>query len=289
MRIIPTTSLADLIDRYQVFFIDQFGVLRDDAGAYDGAAAAMRELKAAGKTVVILSNSGRSGEYNAERLGRLGFDRATFDHFVTSGDVALAILSGPDSPILHDARCFTISSEGDTNLVNRLGLVAVDNAADADVVIIAGSEAETISMDDYRESLRPAVELGRPCFCINPDIHKLANGRTAPGAGSIAKLYEELGGKVTWLGKPFPDIYEHALAASGHPDRRQVVCIGDSIDHDILGAKNARLNSVLVGTGILAKKTMAERMSLMAEATAWPTFFMPRFRSQSESLPPSSM
>lgn len=275
MSAIPTISLEGLIDRYTVFFIDQFGVLRDDAGAYEGAAAALVTLKAAGKTIVILSNSGRSGEFNAERLAPLGFARASFDHFVTSGDVAYEILSRAGSPVSVGGRCFTISSGGDTNLATRLGLSVVDQASQADLVIISGSEAETISMEAYREMLRPAAERGLPCFCTNPDIHKLSNGATAPGAGSIAKLYEALGGHVAWLGKPYRDIYDHALSISGRPDPRQVVCIGDSIDHDILGATNAGLDSVLVDTGILADATIAERTALMAEAQAWPTFTMP--------------
>lgn len=279
MTNIPATTLSELMERYDVFFVDQFGVLRDDAGAYDGAAAALKQLKAAGKTVVILSNSGRSGEYNAERFVRLGFDRSSFDDFVTSGDVAYDILSKPGSPVSRGDRCFTISSGDDTNLATRLGLSIVDSAADADVVVISGSEAETISMDHYRQLLLPAAERDLPCFCTNPDIHKLASGAIAPGAGSIAKLYEEHGGSVKWLGKPYRDIYDYALLRSGLPPRERVVCIGDSIEHDIRGAIDSGLDSVLVETGILADKTTEERAALIARLNSRPTFMMRCFKS----------
>src|SRR5262245_15734857 len=73
MNAIPTPTLGDLIRRYDVFFIDQFGVLRDDTGPYDGAIFALQAVKDAGKTIVILSNSGRSGDYNAKRLVSIGF------------------------------------------------------------------------------------------------------------------------------------------------------------------------------------------------------------------------
>ena len=47
-----------------------------------------------------------------------------------------------------------------------------------------------------------------------------------PAPGAIASLYEEMGGKVEWIGKPYPEIYRAALALIGNPaqragDRRQ--------------------------------------------------------------------
>ena len=74
MKMPPIITLNELSALYDVFFIDQFGVLRGGEAAYAGAARALARLKAQGKTIVILSNSGRSGQYNAARLVRLGFD-----------------------------------------------------------------------------------------------------------------------------------------------------------------------------------------------------------------------
>lgn len=270
-------TLPQLAPAYDVFFVDQFGVLRDDAGPYEGAITALSKLASAGRKVVILSNSGRSGEYNSERLVSLGFASGSFDFFVTSGDVAFDILSRPEKAIPKKARCLTISSGGDTNLADRLGLISIQDASDAEIVIISGSEAERIPMDDYREMLRPAAENGIPCYCTNPDIHKLSNGSIAPGAGTIAKLYEGMGGHVTWLGKPYPEIYEHALKLVGVTDRRRVVCIGDSIDHDILGAKSAGLDSVLVRTGILADVSDEQIEKLCENARAYPRNILQHF------------
>lgn len=274
---IPTTKLIDLIERYEVFFVDQFGVLRDDQGVYPGAAEALLSLKQAGKTVVILSNSGRSGEYNAERFTKLGFSRESFDHFVTSGDAAYAVLSQHGSPVRAGSKCLTISSGDDRNLADRLGMVNVETGEKADLVIISGSEAEHISMDAYADLLRPAAARGIPAICTNPDIHKLAGGGTAPGAGSIAQLYEKLGGPVRWFGKPHRDIYERALQLVGNPALNAIICIGDSIDHDILGASNVGLSSVLVETGIL-NNMPASVIEAMIAMDRRPTFRMASFQ-----------
>lgn len=271
------TDLAALAQAYDVFFVDQFGVLRDDVGPYEGAISALSTLASHGTRIVILSNSGRSGDYNSERLIRLGFAADSFEEFVTSGDVAFELLSRATAPIAKSVRCFTVSSGEDRNLADRLGLVSSDTARDADVVFISGSEAERISMDEYREILRPAAERQTPCYCTNPDIHKLHGGRIAPGAGSLAKLYEEMGGVVTWLGKPYPEIYERALRLAHITDRGRVLCIGDSIEHDILGAKNAGLKSALVRTGILADKADDDLAGLSQQYGGYPDYVLKSF------------
>lgn len=277
MTDIPTISLTELIARYDVFFVDQFGVLRDDQGAYPGAVEALLKLKDAGKTVVILSNSGRSGEYNAERFTRLGFSRESFDFFVTSGDTAYAVLSQQASYPQPGSRCLTISSGNDRNLADRLRMRSVDTSEEADLVIISGSEAEHIPMDTYRDLLKAAAARNIPAICTNPDTHKLFHGATVPGAGSIARLYEAIGGEVRWFGKPYGDIYEQALQRIGNPMKNAVICVGDSIDHDILGASNACLDSVLVRTGILANLPEAV-IGDMIIVDRRPTFLMAQFR-----------
>ena len=272
-----TARLEDLIANYDVFLIDQFGVLRDDIGAYPGAPPALAALKDAGKVVIILSNSGRSGDYNADRLVALGFERSSFDRFVTSGDVAYEILSQDLTLIRGQTRCLTISSGGDRDLADRLGLTTVDDASDADVVVISGSQAERISLEEYRAFLRPAAEKNALCYCTNPDIHKLAGGTVAPGAGSIAKLYEELGGAVTWLGKPHKEIYDYTRSALGFIASDRIVCIGDSIEHDIVGATNAGLPSALVETGILSGLSSFTIKALLNQFSVTPTYLLERF------------
>lgn len=277
MKEMSFVDLGKLVARYDVFLIDQFGVLRDDAGAYEGAAEALAFLKREGKTVVILSNSGRSGTYNADRFEGLGFKRSCFDYFVTSGDAAYEILSRPNSGLSPGKRCFTISSGSDHDLADRLGLQSVEAPQTADLLVISGSEAERKPLDEYRAMLQAAAARNLPCYCTNPDIHKLANGALAPGAGAIAALYEQIGGTVVWLGKPHPEIYAYALSLLGRTSAERVVCIGDSVEHDILGASRAGCDSVLVDTGILQSGTDHQRLALMDTVGAWATFRMQRF------------
>lgn len=278
MTIAPHSTLVSLAERYDVFLVDQFGVLRGEERAYAGANDALLRLKTLGKTIIILSNSGRSGDYNAQRLLKLGFDHAGFDRFLTSGDVAYAILSRETQDKADGIRCLTISSGGDRNLSDRLGFETVADAARADIVIISGSEAEITPLSSYRDLLKPAAERDVPCYCTNPDRHKLTrNGGTAPGAGSIALVYQELGGTVRWFGKPYPAIYQHAQSFLDGVQVDRILCIGDSLEHDIAGAAGAGLASCLVRTGILADRSESELAAIADMHDAHPDYLIDRF------------
>lgn len=275
----PSISLQDLADRYGVFFVDQFGVLLDGAQPYPGAVAALAFLKSRGKTVIILSNSGRASDYNGRRLEKLGIGRDLYDHLVTSGDVAFSLVrtgwSGLPSSV--GTPCFTISSGGDTNLADRLQFRNLPTADTAELLVISGSEADRIDLQSYREMLRPAAERGVPAICTNPDMEMLTGKGTAPGAGAIARVYEELGGKVGWIGKPHIAIYDHAFRLCGGPAKETLVAIGDSIEHDIAGATNFGIDAVLVRTGIHSRLSDAALAGLLEESGAFQPMVMSAF------------
>nr|WP_272214613.1 TIGR01459 family HAD-type hydrolase [Marinicella sp. W31]MDC2880239.1 TIGR01459 family HAD-type hydrolase [Marinicella sp. W31] len=275
----PTTTLSGLRAHYDVFFIDQFGVLRDGEKAYADAPEALSQLKQSGARIIILSNSGRSGEYNAERLTKIGFARSAYDAFVTSGDVAVSLIENGDVALSRRAgtRCFTLSSGRDRNLSDRMGWEPVKQADQADIIVISGSETERISMVRYGEMLAPAAQRGIPCICTNPDREKLSGGTVLPSAGALADLYEHLGGEVTRVGKPYGPIYHHAHGLVGYPDRKHIVCIGDSPDHDIAGANGYGLASVLSLTGVSAQRPDQPDTLLTLNGPTRPNYIMTRF------------
>ena len=68
--------------------------------------------------------------------------------------------------------------------------------------------------------------------------------------GTIADLYEHMGGEVVILGKPSKKIYEKSCKNIEDLKKSKIIAIGDSLDHDILGAKNFDIDSVLISSGI---------------------------------------
>jgi len=240
--------------RFRAVFFDQYGVLHDGRRAYPGAKEAMTALKSREVKVVVLSNSGRTSEANRERLASLGFAPDLYDLLITSGDVARSLLKmGRGSvSVAPGARCFTIGSDERDDFAPELGLASVAESGDADLVVVSGSQADRVPLERYREQLAPAAARGAPCLCVNPDKIMLTGRGSAPGPGRIAEIYEQLGGEVAWIGKPYSAIYEAAAKATGVKDPRDILCVGDSVEHDVAGAHAFGASAALVRTGILA-------------------------------------
>ena len=77
-----------------------------------------------------------------------------------------------------------------------------------------------------------------------------------PVPGAIAQAYESMGGAVRWHGKPRLETYRSCfqlLRARGlDVEALGGLGIGDSLRHDIAGAKGAGLDAALVTRGIHA-------------------------------------
>ena len=259
---------------FKAVFFDQYGVLHDGRNQYLGAKDALAALKSRGVRIVVLSNSGLTGEANAQRMKMLGFDRELYDFLVTSGDVARTLLKSGRVPVrlTPETRCFTISTSGSDEFVRALGVASAAESGAADLVIIAGSRADRFSLDDYRKLLAPAARRGAPCVCVNPDRLMLTAAGVAPGAGRIAEIYQELGGDVTWIGKPFADVYQAAASLSDVEDPGDVLCVGDSVEHDVVGAHAFGALAALVRTGILADLSDKELAAEIGRHGAVPDF-----------------
>lgn len=259
---------------FRAVFFDQYGVLHDGRRPYPGAREALAALKPRGVKIVVLSNSGRAGKANQRRMAALGLGPELYDFLLTSGDVARRLMkSAPMAARLGlEARAFVVSSDGRDELSAELGLLPASNSSEADLVIIAGSQADRISLDGYRNLLAPAAERGAPCVCFNPDRLMLTAAGAAPGAGRIAELYQELGGEVTWIGKPFPEIYRAAAELAGVEDPRDILCVGDSVEHDIAGANGFGAFAALVRTGILAGFSREELAGEIGRRRAVPDY-----------------
>jgi HAD superfamily hydrolase (TIGR01459 family) len=230
--------LRDIAVEFDGVLIDQFGVIHDGEKLYPGVLDTLRKLSEARIPVAILTNSGKRAEANRRRIIAMGVDRDLFVDVVSSGEVAYRQLDrGPP------CRAFIIGRDGDDYGFDNVELV--DNPREAGIILILGSNAPTTSLDQYKERLHG---LTVPALCGNPDKLMLTRDGLQPAPGAIAALYEELGGTVEWIGKPYPAIYRHALQVIGNPSR--VLAIGDSAEHDVAGARAAGLSALLVRTGL---------------------------------------
>jgi ribonucleotide monophosphatase NagD (HAD superfamily) len=84
---------------------------------------------------------------------------------------------------------------------------------------------------------------------------------------------------VRYIGKPHAPIFDAALERLGHPDPRRVLMVGDSLDHDIAGARAAGMLTLLLTAGV--------HREALASAPVSPTAV--RMLARSESRTPNWM
>ena len=83
-------------------------------------------------------------------------------------------------------------------------------------------------------------------ICTNPDLVVDRGEKREFCAGSVAKLFEEMGGKVDYFGKPYPLVYNQSADVKG----KKILCIGDNLNTDIRGANLQNFSSLLILNGI---------------------------------------
>lgn len=267
-----------LAKEYDAFLIDQFGVLLNGNGAYPFAPAALSALAATGKPILLLSNSGKRATPNEARLTKLGFNRADYLGVLSSGEAAFTALQRRiGHTIPSGAKVWVHARDNDTSAIDGLHLIPTNSPDTADLILLAGSQGDTLTLAQYEALLLQAAVRKVPLLCTNPDIEMLTPTGTHFGAGRIATLYQSLGGPVEWIGKPYPLIYaEAALRLPGIPANR-ILCIGDSPAHDIAGGHAAGHATALVRTGLHADMTEADLRALCKAERAIPDHILPRF------------
>jgi HAD superfamily hydrolase (TIGR01459 family) len=287
MTIERIEGLAAIADRYGLFLVDQWGVLHNGETAHDGAVETLRGLRAAGKKIVILSNSSKRTAVTTQRMAAMGFDASCYDHCVTSGEEVWQALSACRDPFYAalGRRCFVFTWDNDKRLFEDLDLIEVDHVADADFILNIGTQSGLPDAAVYDVILREAAARDLPMICANPDFVSVApDGGLAICPGTTARRYEELGGRVDYRGKPHAPVYRACFAFE--PDCGPAVAIGDSLHHDIGGANGAGIDSVLIAGGIHANELAAAdggcidgaRLDALCKSEGQtPTYVMSRF------------
>ena len=282
-------GLREVAPDFDAFVVDQWGVLHDGQKPLPGAVEALERLRAAGRRIVLLSNSGRRRHRARAALVRMGFDLALFDGLVTSGELAWRALRAGSVPGLAQPgrRCLLVMRHGDRSVVEGLDLELVRRPEDADFLFISGVDSPEAKLEDYLPLLESCARHGLPALCSNPDRMAPTAVGLALAPGAVARKYEELGGRVVYFGKPDPRVFDACLELLGDPPRERVVVVGDSLEHDIRGARNAGLQSILIACGLhrpafAGAATQRERELLLARLCesygAAPDLVLPRFR-----------
>jgi HAD superfamily hydrolase (TIGR01459 family) len=242
--------LRDLVGGVDVLLSDIWGVVHNGLVAFPEACEALRNFRAQGGTVILITNAPRPADSVQRQLRKLDVADETYDVIVSSGDLTRNFVAGHPGQ-----KMFWIGPERDSSIYRGLdaGIVPLEQA---DYIVCTGLfDDETESAEDYRAMLLKAHERQLTLVCANPDIVVERGDRLIYCAGAIAELYLELGGEVIFYGKPHRPIYQRAMALAA--ERRgqaipldRVLAIGDSVRTDLTGAHGFGIDCLFVTRGI---------------------------------------
>jgi HAD superfamily hydrolase (TIGR01459 family) len=272
-------GLREIAERFDHALLDQWGTVHEGKAVFPEARDCIRTMRAAGKKVIILSNSGRRSDDNTERLAALGLPPEEHDGVLTSGEVAWHGLHDRAAPPFNQLgrHALLIARGNALSMVEGLDFVAVTNPARADFIWLAGLDDLATDPEDWREEMAGYAARGLPMLCANPDITMFTAKGLLPAPGALARLYGQLGGTVHYVGKPHPAIFAAALRQLGDPEPARVLMVGDSLDHDIEGGRRAGMLTVLITAGVHAKALEGATIrDLAGDATREPDWAMPR-------------
>jgi HAD superfamily hydrolase (TIGR01459 family) len=282
------SGLKNIIDRYDAFIIDLWGVIHNGRKPYPCALETLKNLKDLKKTTLLLSNSPRRVFASEEHLANMGLSRNLYTHIYTSGeDTHQGLKNRPDA--WHQKlgnRLYHIGPEFHQLMYIDLPYEKVSSPDHADFLLATGAELPHIN--DYEATLQKGLDRGLPMLCANPDRVVVHDGQIILCCGGIAERYERLGGNVFYHGKPFPAVYQPVLTLLGGIPPSRILAIGDSLTTDIKGAQSNGIDGALVMGGIHHEALLPSgRMTpeapqllrnLSAHIGVTPTYALPEMR-----------
>lgn len=250
-------GIKDIIDKYDVFILDQWGVMHNGEEGYAEAIKCVETLYRVNKKLIIISNSSKRKHLTASRLFDLGYRKNYFLEIMTSGEMMWQSLVH----LKHDftkklqKHCFYIydknKEDGKKYLKGLEKYNFVENIEEADFILGCTPQPNTTTID-YIPLLTKAIKNKLPFVCANPDFVSIEknSGKPIICMGTIAELYKNMGGAVFVLGKPSCEIYNESTKKLLNINKSKIIAIGDSLHHDIVGANNFGIDSLLITSGI---------------------------------------
>ena len=247
-------GLKSIINRYDLFFIDLWGVVHNGIELYENSINVLDNLAAAKKDFVLLTNAPRPNATVINFLKKMGLKKY-FKNVFTSGEAAHKYLISH----LGKKNFFHIGPPRDFDLFKNIEKNNVLNIEDADYFLCTGLfEDQENDLDYYKKLL--SNHTSKKMICTNPDLIVDRGEEREYCAGSVAKSFEEIKGEVIYFGKPHPPVYN----LSTNIINKKVLCIGDNLNTDIKGANIQNFDSLLITNGIHKKEILdTELMSVL--------------------------
>tara|TARA_B100001175_G_scaffold302574_1_gene296737 strand:+ start:864 stop:1598 length:735 start_codon:yes stop_codon:yes gene_type:complete len=213
--------------------------MHDGVSLHNNAIEVAEKLINDSKKIVFLSNAPRPSKQVREFLRNMKMNEKLLNNIMTSGEAAMLAINqnkfgklfyhlGPN----RDESIFLKVKDNKTNLDK------------SDFILCTGLfDKHENDLNFYKDFLKKYTS--KKLICTNPDLSVHRGNEEEYCAGSIAKIFESVGGTVIYFGKPYKDVYEMCFNK-----KEKVLAIGDNLRTDIKGANNLDIDSIFIYSGV---------------------------------------
>lgn len=252
-------GLQEVAQPFSHIFMDIWGVLHNGRIAFEGVADCLESLRRANKKVILFSNAPRMEDHIKGALQGFGIGAHLYTAVMSSGIYVHKTLT-MRPPNLGEGKAYVVGTHSDP--LTGLNYSDASSLEESDFLFVTGPHVTWDYPQDYKDIFHQAIDQKLPMVCANPDPYVMISGRKVLCAGALGQLYEEMGGKVMWYGKPHAPFYLSTLTQF-KVKPQDVLAIGDSMWTDIKGAASLDIATVLVlKTGVHQEEVTMEPESL---------------------------
>ncbi len=233
------SHLSDIYNNYDTFVIDLWGVMHNGVKLNPKAIEVIENLKNESKKIVFLSNAPRPSSKVIDFLVKMKMNKKYLSNVMTSGEAAMYAINKNK----FGKKFFHLGPPRDTSVFKKVEDNKT-NLESCDFILCTGlfDEYEN-DLEYYKNFLQKHTS--KKMICTNPDLTVHRGNVEELCAGSIAKVFEELGGEAVYFGKPYKEVYDMCFNSD-----EKVLAIGDNLRTDIKGANNLNIDSIFISDGV---------------------------------------
>jgi len=249
-------GLKSIVENYDIFYIDLWGVIHNGISLHNNAIEALEGIIKKNKEYVLLTNAPRPNKTVRSFLEKMGLNEEIRKKVYSSGEAALCYLK---KNFLNE-KFFHLGPPKDFDLFLDFKKNKITEIKESSYLLCTGLfEAQGEDLNYYKELFKDHTN--KKMICTNPDLIVDRGDKRELCAGSVAAVFEKMGGEVVYFGKPFPEVYNQSIANK----KKRVLSIGDNLNTDIKGANLLNFDSLLISNGIHKDEIKKEGIDMIAK------------------------
>jgi HAD superfamily hydrolase (TIGR01459 family) len=253
---LDNNGLRSIAENYDIFYIDLWGVIHNGINLHKNAIEALEEITKAKKQYVLLTNAPRPNKIVKSFLEKMGMNKEIRENVYSSGEAALSYLKKNSL----NEKFFHIGPPRDFDLFLDFKKNKMIEIEESSYLLCTGLfEGKGENLNYYKELLKDYTN--KKMICTNPDLIVDRGDKRELCAGSVALVFKEMGGKVVYFGKPFPEVYNQSIDNK----EKKVLSIGDNLNTDIKGANLLNFDSLLISNGIHKDEIKKEGIDVISK------------------------